>query len=323
MVILACAITIAQDKVEVDVSIKEMSQGNQMAYTVLIPESTTKVVKKEWKNFINERSIFEFATKGTSQTFERTILGISNLFSNDKKEYSKKSLKMEERGNELVVYNVLHEDITNVHLDVIAQISAVESGVKLSSFFKYADSVFISESNVNKDTHSAICEYVRQFGVETYKVVVADQVKIEEKELKKQEGIFKDSQRDNRNLDKDIGKYETEIDEYKYNIKTLERDLEGIDERLQEYKTTLRNTEKKSVEYDLVKEVVKGMEKERKKNLKAQKSNKNNIKTNQSNIKKTKGNIGANKEFQEIQQEIISKQMLRVEEFKTKYSNIN
>lgn len=319
---LAYVSVLAQEKVEVDVSQKEMSEGTQTAFTVLIPESTQKIVKKEWSKFINERSVFEFATKGTSQTFEKAVLGISNIFSSDKKEYSKKSLKVEEQGNELVVHNVMHEDISSQQLDVIAQISSVESGVYLSSFFKYADSVFISESNVPEDTYNSIKEYVRQFGVETYKVVVEDQIKQEEKELKKQEGVLKDSQRDNKQLDKSIGRYEAEIDEYEYNIKALERDIVGIDERLDEHKTSLRNAKKKSAEYDLIKETLKGIEKEHKRNLRDQKSNKKKIKRNESDIKDAKNTIIGNEKMQDIQREVIAKQELRVKEFETKLENI-
>jgi len=323
LIILAGVVAKAQQKVEVEVSEKEMSEGIQTAFTVFIPESSSKVVTKEWKKYMNERSIFEFATKGTAQTFEKAILGISNLFSEDKKEYSKKSLKIEERaGNEIVANNVVHEDISNLHLDVIAKFSAIDSGVFVSSFFKYADSVFISESNTSSDNLNTIKEYIRQFGVETYRVVVDEQVKLEEKELKKQEGILKDSERDNKQLNKSIGRYETEIDQYKYNIKVQERELEGIEERLQTAKVSLRSTEKKSDEYYLVKEKVKSVEKERKQNLNSLKSNKNKIKKNQSNIQDAQNEILANEKLQEMQKEVIQKQMLRVEEFETKLENI-
>lgn len=313
---------VAQEKINVEVSTKEMSEGAQTAFTVFVPESNQKVVLKEWKKFINERSFFEFATKGTSQTFEKVALGISNLFANEKKEYSKKSLKVERQGNEFIVHNVLHESISNQHVDVIAQLSSVENGVYLSSYFKYADSVFISESNVTESTYNNIKEYVRQFGVEAYRVVVMDQVTLEEKELKKQEGILKDSKRDNKQENKAIGKYESEIDQYKYDIKVLKRDVVGIEERLQEYKTSFRSAKKKSAEYDLIKDNIKTIEKERRRNLNDQKSAKNKIQKNEARIKEAKNNIEANDKFQEVQNEVIAKQVLRVGEFNTKYSNI-
>uniref|UniRef100_UPI0032175E11 hypothetical protein n=1 Tax=uncultured Draconibacterium sp. TaxID=1573823 RepID=UPI0032175E11 len=323
LLFLFCVTAGAQEKVIVEVSEKEMSEGVQTAFSVLIPESSPKVVTKEWKKFINERSIFEFATKGTAQTFEKAILGISNNFSDEKKGYSKNALKIEERsGNELVAHNVVHQNISDVGLDVIAQVSAADSGVYLNSFFKYTDSVFISESNTSVEDLNTIKEYIRQFGVETYKVVVADQIKAEEKELKKQEDILKDSQRSNKQLDKSIGRYESDIDEYKYNIKVQQRELESIDERLQTYKASLRSTNKKSDEYYLVKENLKNAEREHKKNLKSLKSNKNKIKKNQSNIKDAKSDIAANKKVQKIQKEVIEKQEERVEEYKRKLTSI-
>ncbi|WP_346858300.1 hypothetical protein [uncultured Draconibacterium sp.] len=323
VLVLAGIAAEAQQKVEVEVSEKEMSEGLQTAFTVFIPECSPKVATKEWKKFINERSIFEFATKGTTQTFEKAILGISNLFANDKKEYSKKSLKIEEQaGNEIIAYNVVHEDISNLHLDVIAQLSAIDTGVYVSAYIKYSDSVYISELNTSEDNVNSIKEYIRQFGVETYKVVVKEQIELEEKELKRQEDILKDSERDNKKLEKSIGQYETEIDQYEYNIKVMERELEGTEERLQTFKASLRSTEKKSDEYYLVKEKVDDVEKERKRNLKSQKSNKNKIKKNQSEIKDAQNEILANEKVQEIQKGVIQKQVLRVEEFEAKLENI-
>ncbi|MCY1722251.1 hypothetical protein OU798_17995 [Prolixibacteraceae bacterium Z1-6] len=323
LIFLACVVAEAQEKVEVEVSEKEMSEGIQTAFTVFIPESSAKSVTKEWEKFINERSIFEFATKGTTQTFEKAFMGISNIFSDDKKVYSKRSLKIEERaGNELIAFNVVHEDISNLYLDVIAKISAVDSGVYVNSFIKYADSVFISEANTSVDNLNTIKEYIRQFGVETYKIVVAEQVESEEKELKKQEDILKDSKRAIKQLDKSIGRYDTEIDQHKYDTKVLTRELEGIEERLQMAKGALRNTKKKSEEYYLIKEKVKEVENERKKNLNSLKSNKNKISKNQSAIKDAENQIIANEKIQAIQSEVIKKKELRVEEYKTKYSNI-
>jgi hypothetical protein len=323
LILLTTITLVAQEKVEVEVSEKEMSEGIQTAFIVFIPESTPKLVIKEWKKFINERSLFEFATKGTAQTFEKAILGISNMLSDDKRTYSKQSLKIEEQaGNELIAHNVVHEDISNLNLDIIAQISAVDSGVFVNSFIKYTDSVYISETNTSVDNVNSIKEYIRQFGVETYKVVVEEQVNLEEKELKRQEDILKESERDNKQLDKSIGRYETEIDEYNYNIKVQERELEGIEERLETFKASLRSTEKKSDEYYVVKEKVKEVEKERKRNLNSQKSTKNKIKKDQSNIKNAQNEIIGNEKVQEIQKEVILKQELRVKGFKTKLENI-
>lgn len=313
---------IAQEKIQVSVEQKEMSQGTQTAFRVTIPETTPKLVEKEWKKYINERSLFEFATKGTSQSVEKAFMGVSNIFSKDKKSYSKHSLKVEKVGNELVVKNILNEEVINHRMDVIASISVVDEGVCLSSFFKYSDSTFISESNVNEDILSTLKNYIREFGIETYEDIVQEQVDVELALLKEQEGILVRLERENESLHKSIGSDDADIEEFQYNINSLVKDLERIEESISKIKVSLNEVERKSVEYDSIKEDLKFKEKERDKNLKKQKSYKNKIKRNQTNIQKENSDILENQKEQELQKEVISKQKLRVDEFNNKLISV-
>lgn len=314
--------SLAQEVVEATISSKEMSQGTQTAFTVFIPESEPRMVEKEWKKFINERSFFEFATKGTSQTFEKAFIGISNVFSHDKKTFEKNSLKVDKIGDELVVKDVIHADLTNTDIDVFARLSAIEDGVYLNSFFKFSDSVFINTTNITEDAQNSILNYIREFGVETYQKVVEGQIKDEEKELRKQEGILKDLIRKNKSLYGNIAKNESEIDEFRYNITTLISSLSRIEEQIITNKLLLDQTEKNSLEYDSYDLVRKEKKKERKKNLRKTKSYKNKIKRNQTNIRNVNSDIIINEKDQEFQQEVIDKQEKRVAEFENKLANI-
>lgn len=315
--------SISQEPVEVSVEQKEMSQGEQTAFIVFVPESEPKMVEKEWKKFINERSIFEFATKGTSQTVEKAFLGVSNIFSKEKKSYDKKSLKVEKVEDELVVKNVMHEDLTSSSIDVYARIVGMEDGVFLNSFFKYSDSIFISESNISEDAQATIKNYIREFGVETYRVVVQEQVDAEKKILRKLEGDLKDLERKNKSLHKSIGSYESEIDEYNYNITTLQNDLVRIEAKRTEYKELLDETSKTSLDYDSVKDNLRDKDNERKKNLNKTKSFKKKISRNKTNIQNANSDILENEKDQELQREAIRNQQLQVEEYENKLLSIS
>ena len=312
----------AQENVEVTVAPKEMSQGTQMAFTVFIPESSPKMVEKQWKNFINERSIFEFATKGTSQTFEKAFIGISNIFSKEKKSFTKNSLKVEKIGDELVVRNVIHEELTSNHIDVFATIAGTKEGVYLNSFLKFSDSIFIDKTNISEDALSSIQNYVRVFGVETYRKVVEEQIVVENKELNRQEGILKNLEKKNKSLHNGIGRYEAEIDEFYSNINMIGTDLQRIEEQILGRKKSLQQTNRNSLEYDSIKDDIKESESERKRRLKDVKRQKNKIKRNQTKIRDSNSDIRGNEKEQEFQREKINMQEMRVSNFESKLANI-
>lgn len=312
----------AQERIDVVTAKKEMSKGTQTAFTVFVPEADSKFVENEWKKFINERPFFEFATKGTSQTVEKVILGISNIFSKEKKEYTKNSLKVEKFGNELLVQDVIHEELTNNHLDIFARITGAETGVYLSSFFQYSDSIFIDRSVVDEDVFQSINNYIRSFGVETYQKVVENQIDNEKKVLRKDENDLEKLQRKNKDLYKSTGHFETDIDECNDNIRRIEYDLKRIEERSSQYKDSLRQFNKKTIEYDALQVEIKENEKVHKKTYRQIKAQKNNIKQNQDKIRKVKIDIIGNENDQKVQQEIINQQEIRVKEFENKLANI-
>lgn len=323
MLFLTSTIAFAQENVGVTVAPKEMSHGTQTAFTVFIPESVPKMVEKQWKNFINERSIFEFATKGTSQTVEKAFVGISNLFSKEKKQYTKTSLKVDKIGDELVVKNVIHEELTSNHIDVFARITGTKEGVFLSSFLQYSDSIFIDTTNISEDAQASIRNFIRQFGLETYRKVVEEQISNEQKELRKLEGVLKDFERKNKSLYNGIGRFEAEIDECYSNIGIIEMDLQRIEDRILLFKKSLHETDRNSLEYDSIKDSIKESEKDRKKNMRDVKKQKNKIRRFQTNIRDSNADIRGNEKEQEFQREKINKQEMRVSEFKNKLANIS
>jgi hypothetical protein len=299
-----------------------MSQGRQTAFSVFIPEADVKMVENQWKKFINERSFFEFAGKGTAHTVEKAFIGISNIFSSEKRTFEKNSLKVEKEGNELVVRNVVHEQVTNNHVDVFAQVTGVDSGVNVSSFFKYADSVFISESIVSEHVLLSLKSYIREFGVETYRKVVEEQIFNQQKEYRKQEGVLRQLENKNKKLYNSIGKFEAEIDECNNSIRMLKNELIAMEDELAAAKIARRNTSRNSLEYDQIRENYKTKKKEYKKVEREIKSEKKKITRNQTKIRNAKADILINEKEQLQQKIIVEQEELKVSELKNKLANI-
>lgn len=322
LLVISGFFALAQEPVEVTVELKKMSKGEQSAFTVFIPESNSKMVESNWKKFINERSFFEFLTKGTSNTVEKVWIGISNIFSSEKKTFNKNSLKVEKSGDELIVKNVIHEQITKDHVDVYARVTQTEKGVFLSSFFQYSDSVFINETNVNEDIITSLKNYIREFGISTYQKVVDDQIEKEEKVLHSMDMDLKRLENKNSSYHNSISRYESDIDKYNNNIWMANNDLISIENQITQLKDSQRNYGKKSLEYDTFKKELSDKSKDRKKGYRDIKRQKSKIRKAESNIRDIQSDIIINGKDQDIQIEIIEKQKTRIKEFENKKLNI-
>lgn len=321
LLVLVYAISVfSQGTVEVTISPKEMSQGTQTAFIVFIPEAKTKLVESEWKRFINDKSFFDFATTGTAQTVEKAFIGISNVFSQEKKNFTKKDLKVKKKGDELIVKNVIHEDLTHRHVDVYARIQEAQEGAYLNSFFKYSDSIFIDQTIISEDVVQSLKLYLREFGVETYRKVVQQQIADEKKVLSNEQSVLKKMERKNKSENKTIDRKETNIDDYNYDIAMYQNEMDRLSMRSKMLKD--KRVGKKSAEYASHKESMKDVTKERKKTSKKIKGLKNKIKSEQRKITKSTSGIEANIKEQEVQKEVIESQQNRIRDFEAKLENI-
>lgn len=312
----------AQEKVELTVGNKTMSKGEQMAITVFVPEANTKLVENQWKKFVNDRPIFEFITKGTTNAVQRVWIGVSNIFSPEKRTFNKNSLKVEKKGNEFVVKNVIHQQVTNDHLDIYAHVTQAENGVYLNSFFRYSDSVFINEANVDQDIITSLKSYIREFGVDTYKKVVDGQVKREEDVLKRMENDLKKLKNKNASFNNSISRHDSNIGKYNNNIWMINNDIYNIENQLSQLKDEQRNLDRKSVEYATLKKEIKQKSSERSKAYRSVKRQKSKIRKSESKIKNIESDIRINEREQDTQMKIIENQKLRIKEFETKRQNI-
>jgi hypothetical protein len=92
IIILANYWAQAQQKVEAGTELMNMSKGQQMAFTVIVPEAKAKDIEPTWKKYVNNRSIGERFSNLTTQ--------IGNLFRSKENQSNRDKLKVEKNGDE-------------------------------------------------------------------------------------------------------------------------------------------------------------------------------------------------------------------------------
>ena len=288
----------SQQKVEVEVGEKNMSKGSQMAISVMIPEAKIKDAEPIWKKYINNRKIGERLGNFATQ--------VGNIFKNSENQTGRDRLKVEKNGDELYIRSVEVGKISSHSMDVYARLTELPEGCMFSSFFQYTDSVFINETNVDKERIESLKSFIRDFGLEVYRSVVDDQIKEAKKEVSKQEGILKDIESDSKKENKAIARYETDIQEAKSEIALSEADNVRMDENITTKKIAFEALIKKTPEYDAAKKELKDLEKVKSKNFNNIKSQNSKIKSKEMDIKSSNEKINQNDLQAKKQQLVIS-----------------
>jgi hypothetical protein len=287
----------SQYKVEVETGEKNMSKGTQMAFTVMIPEAKSNDVEPVWKKYVNNRSVGERISNLATQ--------VGNIFKSEENQASRDRLKVEKKGDELYVRSIEVNKISKYSLDVYARITELPEGRQFSAFFQYTDSVFINESNVDKERLLSLKTYIHDFGVEACKSVVDEQIKEAKKEVSRQEGELKDIESKTKKEEKAITRYETDIQEYNAGIFEVENDIVRLDETITLKKTAFSTLLKGTPEYDAGKKELKELGKEKSKYFGEIKSLKGKIKSKELDIKSAKNKIAENDLSMKKQQLVI------------------
>ena len=234
---------IGQEKTEVIQKSVKMSQGEQPAYIVKVPQANYDQVLKEWTKIIRQN------TKS----------------------------KIEESEHELFIQGTQIPEITNNPMNIYSAVISVDSMVKVVAVFEI-DSLFFSFSGDQPDlqtekTHHHIKHFMREFAVNQYKYAVGVELsgaekllKTKNKELKelgKQNEVYqkemKGSEQNNKNSEDLISSYEqdnerklSEINSKKESIASLSGDENLSNEAKDQLKTLEK--EKRNIEDKLLKE---------------------------------------------------------------------
>lgn len=276
----------SQYKVEVETGEKNMSKGVQMAFTVIIPEAKSKDVEPLWKKYVNNRSVGERISNLATQ--------VGNIFKSEENKTDRDRLKVETTGGEMYVRSIEVNKISKYSMDVYARLTELPEGCQLSAFFQYTDSIFINESNADSERILSLKTYIHDFGVEAYKSVVDDQIKVARKEVSKQEGALKDIESKTKRKEKAITRYESDIQEYNAGIFEVENDIVRLNESIELKKVAFSSLTKGTPEYDLEKKGLKDLEKEKSKYFREIKSLKGKIKSKELDIRSAKNEISDN-----------------------------
>ncbi len=304
----------SQQKIEVETGEKNMSQGQQMAITVFIPEASIKFVDPLWRKYINNRSFGERIGNLATQ--------VGNIFRSEENQVKKDKLKVEKKGDEWYVRSIEETNISEHSMDVYARATDLPTGCQFSAFFQYTDSVFINESNVDAERIQNMKTFIYDFGVEVYQDVVDDQIKAAKKEVSEQEGIQKNIESDTRKEEKEITRCESDIQEYEASILEIQNDIKQLDESNEAKKLIFAGLTKEDAQYDYTKGVLKDIKKEKSKNFRKIKSLKAKIKSKELDIKKAKSNIVENDIKVKDQQKVIEDKEAIVDKLEEKKENI-
>jgi len=311
---LYCMLGWAQQPVAVEISEKNMSKGSQMAVTVLVPEAKTKQIIPVWEKYVNNRSI--------GKRMGNLATSVGNIFRSDEKKVSRDILKVQKKGDELYVRAIQEPNITSHPVDVYAKVTELPDGSQLSAFFQYTDSVFMNESNIDKERVESIKSYMHEFGVEAYKSVVDDQIKAAKKVVAQQERIAKKIESSSRKAEKAISRYEVDIQEYESGIQEVNNDIKRMEDNIGLKNAAFSGLTKATPEYDVAKAELKNLGKEKSKNFSKIKSLKNKIKSKEQNIKSSKGKIAKNESKIAKQQAVIEEKEAIVDQLNRKKEEI-
>lgn len=269
-----------------------MSQGEQPAYIVVVPQSDYDQVLKEWKKIIRQN------TKS----------------------------KVEEKEHELFIAGTHIEGIHHKPINVYSAVINKDSVVKVVAVYEI-DSVFFAYSEEkpnlkNEKTHHHIKNFMRDFAVSQYKSTV-------EIELSDAEKLLKTKNKELKELSKQNEIYQKEMKENEQNIKNSE-DLISSYEKDSERKLSQINSKKESIASladdpalaSQANDQLKSLEKE-KRNIgdKIEKEQKNIVK-NQSNIEELNRFIEDNAEKQTLKKAEIENQEDVVNAIKVKLGGI-
>lgn len=307
-------ITLPQQKIEVGTETISMSKGQQMAFTVIVPEAKAKELEPIWKKYVNNRRLGERINNLTTQ--------IGNLFKSQENQASRDKLKVEKNGDEYYVRAVKETLLTKHPMDIYARITELTEGCKLNAFFQYTDSIFINDTNADPERIQNIKSYIRDFGVAAYQNVVDDQIKDAKKEVSKQESLLKDIEANSKKEAKAIARYETDIEECHAEIKSIETDIARLEENVSTKKIAFESMSKSSPEYEPAKKELKDLSKNKSKYFDKIKSSKSKIKSREMDIKTAKNKITQNDSAEKKQQEVIDGKQKIVDQLVEKKNNI-
>lgn len=287
----------AQDEMPVEITQRETSMGMQSGFMITIKNANLKTVTKEWEKEIKNSKFTDILKKSDAK------------------------VQFKHQGDEYIAENATIQTISSDPITVIATISDIQGGIRFIAFIMH-DSVFISRDNTKEETFLAAKNYVRSFGIESLKNVVAASLAEEQNILKNLEKGLDKLISNKESYEKEISSDSSDIREINNQIKCNIFDQEKQRGNVQMAKDTLYNFDKKSEDYKTFKSKLKEEQRSMKKLIKTNKSLHLKIKKFELAIDKAYDNIQTNIREQGEQKDLIYNQKTVVTAIEEHLKNI-
>lgn len=234
---------IAQDSIKVNVEQRPTSFGIQTGFEMVVPQATPDEAIDLWKKTITP------------------------------KEFLKKTPKTKKIKDEWWTNNIVVKEITSMPLTVITQISSFPGHIYVRVFFQ-SENGFLGSSGSAENITEAAKNYVRNYGVDLYRLAVENELNDEERKLAVLEKKLKQLERKNKSFGESISEVkqdqallnsevriqsdllnndqtntigassQTADDELKSNLKTAEKELKRAQKAEDRYNRKIRKNEK-------------------------------------------------------------------------------
>ncbi|HPJ78719.1 MAG TPA: hypothetical protein P5086_10110 [Prolixibacteraceae bacterium] len=214
----------------------------------------------------------------------------------------KKTPKMEKVKDEWIVRDIVVRDITHLPLNAYTQVSTFPGNIYVRIFLQ-SEGGFLGSPGSAEATTEAATRYIREYAVALYKQAVEKELKTEEARLRKLENELNAMHRKNKSYNRKATEAQKEQGALKEEVKLQEQELEN-----KEYIYLENAGDNKTSPQEEMEKQLKETEKDLKKAQKSQ--------------SKFERKISKNERSQRNKEDEISKQKVKVEEVKTKLTNI-
>ncbi len=286
IILLVSLSAVGQKKLIVKSSVEQMSLGAKPCYTIFIPQTTVKVVKKEWTKKIEDRDLFDIFKKKS------------------------KLVHVKQVGSELVAKDVVIESITQDSINLYNSILPVDSGVVLVTFVQYKEE-FINAESASKQINKSMIFFLKEFAFKIYKKEVKDEFKEAKSVLKKAKKKLKKLEKKSKNLAEDNQDIDVDNSVNQKDIELNEKTIGKFEKFILELEEQLDTLDRSDMKFDFVKDKIKETKKEKKKITKKNKSLRKSIRKNK--LKKSRNETKIeqiNKQIEEQKQVVEEKKAI-------------
>ena len=230
-----------------------------------------------------------------------------------------KSKVLTENG-EMTIFGAILKDVTENPVNVYSRLIERDSALYLSAAFETRKDLYIEKANGDADLARAK-SFLFGFAKKQYTEVCEDQLKAEEKKLKDLDKELGSLEKDESGMEKSIRSNDKSISSEKDKLVTLNNELTSLASAIEQHRRELSGMPA-GEEKEEKAAYLKGLEKEKKKTLKAISRSENSISKSEKAINKAKSDIPKTGRLQDRLREQINVQEAVVQQYTEKLNKV-